>query len=97
MSRDPLDKQQIDKVLADLSGWSLEGNALSRTFEFSNFREAVSFIVRVSFEAEDLNHHPEISNVYNRVGIRLTTHDAGDRVTEMDVKLARAIDQFSWV
>lgn len=97
MSRDPLDKQQIDKVLADLSGWSLEGNALSRTFEFSNFREAVSFIVRVSFEAEDLNHHPEISNVYNRVEIRLTTHDAGDRVTEMDVKLARAIDQFSWV
>jgi len=54
-------------------------------------------MVRLSFEAEDLDHHPELSNVYNRVAIALCTHDAGNRVTQLDVELAQRITQLSWV
>ncbi len=64
--------------------------------KFKNFREAVSFIVRVAFSAEELNHHPELFNVYNRVGITLRTHEASDKVTELDIKLAQAIEGFAW-
>jgi 4a-hydroxytetrahydrobiopterin dehydratase len=97
MNRTPLEAARIDEALKDLPRWSLEGEALTKTFTFKDFREATSFIVRLAFEAEELNHHPEITNVYNRVVVRLTTHDAGDRVTEFDVALARAIERFSWV
>ncbi len=68
-----------------------------KTFVFGSFREALSFMVRVGFEAEALNHHPEWSNVYNRVVIRLTTHDAGNKVTTSDLELARRIEGISWV
>ena len=54
-------------------------------------------MVRVSFEAEALDHHPDWTNVYNRVAIRLNTHDAGDRVTSKDVELANRIQQIAWV
>ena len=68
-----------------------------KTFVFGSFREALSFMVRVGFEAEALNHHPEWSNVYNRVVIRLTTHAAGNKVTTSDLELARRIEGISWV
>lgn len=68
-----------------------------KTFVFGSFREALSFMVRVGFEAEALNHHPEWSNVYNRVVIRLTTHDAGNKVTTSDLELVRRIEGISWV
>jgi 4a-hydroxytetrahydrobiopterin dehydratase len=93
---EPLSADQISRVLADLSGWSFDNNKLHKTFEFGSFREAVSFIVRLAFEAERMNHHPELMNVYNRVEISLTTHDAGDRVTEKDLLLARAIEGIYW-
>lgn len=96
-SRAPLDAAAISQGIADLPGWSVVDSALEKQFDFSSFREAVSFIVRVSFEAEALNHHPDLRNVYSRVTIRLTTHDAGNRITALDVALARAIESFSWV
>ena len=80
-----------------MQGWSCEEDALVKTFVFSNFREAVTFIVRLSFECEDMDHHPEITNLYQAVRIQLTTHDAGNKVTEKDVKLARRIEDLSWV
>jgi 4a-hydroxytetrahydrobiopterin dehydratase len=92
----PLTTDQITSVLADLSGWTFDDNKLRKSFEFGTFREAVSFIVRLAFEAERMNHHPELINVYNRVEIALTTHDAGDRVTEKDLLLARAIESIYW-
>jgi 4a-hydroxytetrahydrobiopterin dehydratase len=95
--RSPISEQAIQEALNSLDGWAFRENALERSFEFTDFRAAVSFIVRLSFYAEELNHHPEIHNVYNRVTLRLNTHDAGDRVTGMDVSLARAINDFSWV
>lgn len=75
-----------------MPGWRFEDDALVRVFEFRGFREAMAFLLRVAFEAEALGHHPEISNVYGRVELRLRTHDAGNRVTARDVALARAID-----
>jgi 4a-hydroxytetrahydrobiopterin dehydratase len=97
MAATPLSDQQITDALAALDGWERDGNAITRTFEFTDFRAAVSFITRMAFYAEELNHHPELSNVYNRVTLRLTTHDAGDKVTDLDAKLARAINDFVWV
>jgi 4a-hydroxytetrahydrobiopterin dehydratase len=72
--------------------WKEENDKLRREFTFKNFREAFAFMVRVAFLAEELNHHPNWSNVYNKVVIELTSHDAGNKVTERDYKLAKAID-----
>jgi len=73
--------------------WIEEENKLSRTFEFSNFVEAWGFLSQVAILAEKADHHPHISNVYNRVTLELSTHDAGNVVTEKDHQLAGAIDQ----
>jgi 4a-hydroxytetrahydrobiopterin dehydratase len=72
--------------------WKEENDKLRREFTFKNFREAFAFMMRVAFLAEELNHHPNWSNVYNKVVIELTSHDAGNKVTERDYKLAKAID-----
>ena len=73
--------------------WIEEENQLKRSFTFKDFSEAFAFMTRVAFLAEAQQHHPNWSNVYNRVDIVLTTHDAGNVVTEKDRKLAKAIDQ----
>jgi 4a-hydroxytetrahydrobiopterin dehydratase len=93
----PLDRRQLKEALDRLPEWSLADDRLVRTYSFSSFREAISFLVRVAFEAEEMDHHPEIRNVYSRVDISLTTHDAGDKVTEKDVEFARRIEHFAWV
>ncbi len=76
-----------------MSDWKEEHNALHRTFEFKNFSEAFAFMTRVALAAEKMDHHPEWKNVYNKVTIKLNTHDAGDIVTEKDHKLAALIDK----
>ena len=97
MPTKPLSKAAIGGALETLPGWAFKSDALSKTFTFANFREALSFMVRVGFEAEAMDHHPEWTNVYNRVVIRLSTHDAGGKVTEKDITLARKIQALSWV
>ncbi len=72
--------------------WQEEQNKLYRKFEFKNFSEAFGFMTRVALAAEKMDHHPEWKNVYNTVEIWLSTHDAGDIVTEKDHKLAQKID-----
>jgi 4a-hydroxytetrahydrobiopterin dehydratase len=72
--------------------WEEKNNTLYRKFEFKNFSEAFAFMTRVALEAEKMDHHPDWSNVYNTVEIRLSTHSAGDVVTEKDRKLAKKID-----
>ncbi len=89
---DPLSKDKIMEELNDLSGWAHENDKLTKEFGFDNFRDAVSFINRIAFEAEEQVHHPEIFNVYNTVNISLSTHDAGGKVTEKDIKLAKTIE-----
>ena len=83
-----------DEALAGLPEWRLraDGLAIEREFRFKTFSEAWAFMSRVALLAEKQDHHPEWSNVYNRVAIMLTTHDAGG-LSERDVKLARAIDK----
>lgn len=73
--------------------WKEENNQLKRTFEFADFTEAFAFMIRVAFLAEKHNHHPNWSNVWNKVEICLCTHDAGDIVTDKDRALAAAIDE----
>jgi 4a-hydroxytetrahydrobiopterin dehydratase len=72
--------------------WQEHDNTLSRTFEFKDFSEAFAFMTRVALIAEKMNHHPSWTNTYNTVDIRLSTHDAGDIVTEKDRQLAKKID-----
>jgi 4a-hydroxytetrahydrobiopterin dehydratase len=72
--------------------WEEKNNQLYRKFQFKNFSEAFAFMTRVALEAEKMDHHPDWSNVYNIVEIRLSTHSAGDVVTEKDRKLAQKID-----
>ena len=92
----PLTKAKIQAAVATLPGWSFKRDALAKEFKFGSFREALSFMVRAGFEAEAMNHHPEWTNVYNRVALRLNTHDAGGRVTGKDVELAKHIQAVSW-
>lgn len=73
--------------------WTEQNNSLYRKFEFRNFSEAFGFMTRVAIEAEKMDHHPVWSNVYNKVEIWLSTHDAGDVVTDKDQKLAARIDK----
>ena len=73
--------------------WTEINNKLYKKFEFSNFSEAFAFMTRVAIEAEKMDHHPLWSNVWNKVEIWLSTHDAGDVVTEKDKKLAENIDK----
>lgn len=88
----PLTDTEIEKALQDLEGWEYEDNRLGKTIEFTDFRQAMAFMVRVAFAAEEQGHHPEWYNVYKTVAIQLSTHDADGKVTEKDVKLAKAID-----
>lgn len=82
-----------DTALASLPGWELVSgrDAIGKRFRFSGFGEAFAFMTRVALVAEKMDHHPEWSNVYDRVEIVLSTHDAGG-LTALDVALAQAID-----
>ncbi len=74
------------------SNWEIINNSLCATFQFKNFTTAFAFMTEVAFVAEKQNHHPNWSNVYNKVSFQLTTHDAGNTVTQKDYDLAKAID-----
>jgi len=73
--------------------WTEKDNSLQKTFEFRDFNEAFGFMARVALIAEKADHHPTWTNTWNRVEIKLTTHDAGNTVTEKDRKLAEEIDK----
>ncbi|MGF1502135.1 MAG: 4a-hydroxytetrahydrobiopterin dehydratase [Paracoccaceae bacterium] len=83
------------KLTDDLqeAGWaaSVNGRAIVKTFKFRTFRDAIGWMVRAAFEADALDHHPEWANVYNRVEVTLTTHDAGG-LTEKDIALAERLE-----
>jgi 4a-hydroxytetrahydrobiopterin dehydratase len=73
--------------------WKEEDNKLKRSFTFADFREAFAFMEKVAEAVNDIDHHPFWTNMYNKVSFELNTHDAGDKVTEKDRKLAAAIDR----
>ena len=92
MSVPRLSQTAIDSLLAEAPGWKLreDGKAITRTFKFEDFNAAFGFMTRVALYADKHDHHPEWSNVYNRVEITLTTHDA-DGLSARDGAMARAI------
>jgi 4a-hydroxytetrahydrobiopterin dehydratase len=94
--REKLSGAARNGALAKLNGWAeVAGrDAISRKFVFKNFSEAFGFMTRAALVAEKLDHHPEWSNVYKTVEVTLSTHDAGG-VTELDVKLAEAMDKLA--
>jgi len=89
-------RDELDPRLAELDGWTLsaDGIALEKTFSFKGFNSAFGFMTRVAMAAERANHHPEWSNIYNRVTIRWTTHSLGG-VSDLDLKLAASCDRFA--
>ncbi len=89
--RQRLTDDEITAQIAQLKGWRFQDGKLHREFEFSNFAKAFGFMTSVAIVAEKMDHHPEWSNVYNRVVVDLSTHDAGG-VTDFDFRLAQAID-----
>jgi 4a-hydroxytetrahydrobiopterin dehydratase len=91
MAAIPLTPEQINGLPAVLPGWRLENGKLLRDFRFADFSEAFGFMARVALAAETLGHHPEWSNVWNRVSIALTTHDTGG-LSNLDLELAGRID-----
>jgi len=87
---DTLNQEQVEAALAELSDWGYQDEALVRTFRFADFVHAVDFVERLAEVAEERQHHPDIDIRYNKVTLRLTSHDAGG-VTSRDVALAEAI------
>lgn len=96
MTRERLSAEAARVALAGLEGWSMEegGGAILKRFVFPDFSAAFGFMARAALAAEKLDHHPEWSNVYNRVEVRLTTHSARG-LTGLDFELARAMDRLA--
>lgn len=92
--RATLTVRQLTAALKTLSGWKHSAGAIQKEFKFADFSAAFAFMVRVALAAEKRNHHPDWSNSYNRVEVRLSTHDAGG-VTALDIELAAEMDRLA--
>ena len=90
----PLSERELDEGLQALEGWRVEEGELRRQFKFRNFSEAIAWMVRVAIEAERLDHHPDWSNSWNKVDVRLRTHSI-DALSELDLKLAEKMNDFA--
>lgn len=91
-ARSKLTAEQVKKDLRTLPGWKLKGGKLFREWKFADFSGAWGFMSRVALIAEKMNHHPEWCNVWNRVYVELSTHDAGG-ITKLDLQLAKAMSE----
>ena len=86
-----LSDKQINLQLEDLPGWQRDGNSIVKSYHFSDFVEAMSFMNQAAFHAEALEHHPEWTNTYNVVDVRLTNHDTGG-ISSLDIRLAKRME-----
>ncbi|WP_105244599.1 4a-hydroxytetrahydrobiopterin dehydratase [Psychrobacter sp. Marseille-P5312] len=86
-----LSDKQINLQLEELAGWQRDGNSIVKTYYFSDFIEAMSFMNQAAFHAEALEHHPEWRNIYNVVEVRLTNHDTGG-ISSLDIRLAKRME-----
>ena len=89
-----LTQEDIDEKLKNLPGWSVVNEKLHKEFLFDSFNQAFGFMTRAAMEIEKMNHHPEWFNVYNRITVELTTHDAGG-ITENDINLAGILNSLA--
>jgi 4a-hydroxytetrahydrobiopterin dehydratase len=91
-NRAPLSHDEIAAALVDLPGWSSERDALQKTFEFKDYLAGIAFASAVGVVSEGLDHHPDLHIGWCKVTVRYNTHDAGSKVTAVDVKLAQAVE-----
>ena len=94
MTATKLNDQELQSAVQRLSGWSLQNNKLHRDYKFTDFAHAFGFMATAAVLIEKMNHHPEWLNVYNRVSVDLTTHDAGG-ITGKDIELAKLLDKIA--
>lgn len=92
INREKLSDNEIEVKLKEIKNWKLENGKLSKSFEFKNFTQAFGFITKIALEAEKVDHHPELFNVYNKVRVYLSTHTANG-LSEYDFVLAKKIDE----
>ena len=90
-----LTESAIQDALANLPGWAFADDSIHKTYRFASFSEAIGFIAEMAFSCEKANHHPDLSNVYSTVTIRLSSHDVGNKVTQKDVDLALEIEKLA--
>ncbi len=93
--RRPLTTTEIETALLDLPGWQVIEGKLAKTYKFASFAAAIGWMVSVAIYADKIDHHPEWSNVYNRVQVNLVTHDLGNTVSTWDVDLARKMEELA--
>lgn len=89
-----LTENEVKEELKNLQGWSVVNEKLHKEFQFESFNQAFGFMTRAAMEIEKMNHHPEWFNVYNRITVELTTHDAGG-ITKNDVNLAKILNSLA--
>ncbi|WP_129843192.1 4a-hydroxytetrahydrobiopterin dehydratase [Streptomyces sp. RFCAC02] len=95
MAAKPLTEQEIDRALTGLSGWTAEDGRLVRGYGMPNHLAAVALLVHIASIQEELNHHADLTVTYDRVGVSVTTHSAGGRLTDLDVRLAGRIEEIA--
>lgn len=88
-----LSEEQIAKEIEQMPEWRVDEGQLKATYTFADFRTAFAFITLIAIEAEKVDHHPEWTNVYNRVDFAFATHDAGNKITDLDTAMARYISR----
>lgn len=88
-----ISESELQAALSGLPGWTVDNDQLVKTYTFDSFRAAVSALVRISFEIEDINHHPDVHISYRTVEVRSCTHDAGDKITDKDLRLAALFEK----
>jgi len=87
-----MNTNEIEEALKNLPGWALKDEMIMKSFTFKDFKEAFATMTHIAFECEKQNHHPNWENVYNRLTIKLSTHDA-DGITQKDIDLAKSIEK----
>ena len=95
MTKQKLSNDAINKALADLPGWELQDGKLHKQYKFETFAQALGWMVSAGVHADKMDHHPEWTNVYNKVTVSLVTHDLDNAISNLDVELAQKMDALS--
>ena len=93
MTRQKLDDQALATALQELPGWKVQDGKLHKEFKFASFAAAMGWMMEMAVVIDKLDHHPEWSNVYNKVRVNLVTHDLGNAISDLDVDLARRMEE----
>ncbi len=92
MAKYQVDENELETALKNLPGWAVSAGKLTKTYKFGSFAQAMGWMVSAAIYADKLDHHPEWSNVYNRVTVNLVTHDLGNVISNLDVDLAQYME-----